>query len=127
MLDYVKAAVQLYGVCKPEQLVDIYNRQNNDTLSITELSKICNFHLERMQSYQWIDGYLASDYYDSDEKEEFNELLVRIQGKPHYIPDKEELLKHADQFYIEKTPQLMKLRLFILNQLCDDPQLVDSA
>lgn len=125
VLDYVKAAVHLYGICKPEQLIDIYNRQNEDTLSFAELSKICNFHLERMQTYQWIDGYLASDYFDPDDQEEFNELLMRIQGKSHYSPDKEELLKRADDFHLEMTPQLLQLRLFILNQLCDNPQLVD--
>jgi hypothetical protein len=127
VLDYVMAAVNLYGICKPEQIIDIYNRQNDDTLSITELLKICNFHLERMHRFHWIDGYLASDYFDDDDLEEFNELLMRIQGKPNYIPNKEKLLKYADDLHLEMTPQLLQLRLFILNQLCDDPQLVDSA
>jgi len=126
VLRYVEVTINLYGVCRPELLIDIFNEQNDHNLSMSELEEICEIHLVRMQTFQWIHGYLASDYFELDDLQEFHGLLMNIQNKPRYVPDKEELLKHADDLYYEKTPQLMQLRMYILNQLCDDSELVDE-
>ena len=126
VLKYVDAAVNLYGVCTPEQLLNIYNDQNGQSLTMAELEEITHFHLNRMQLYERIDGYFASHYFDSDSIHELQGLLKRIRNKPLYIPGKEEFLKHSENHYYEKTPQLLQLRLFILNQLCNNAKLVDE-
>lgn len=126
VLRYVTAAVNLYGVCTPELLLDIYNGQNDQSLNMADLMKITYFHLSRMQHYLYIDGYLASQYFESDNLNELHDLLKRIQNKPRYIPRKEEFLKYSESHYYEMTPQLLQLRLFILNQLCDNAKLVDE-
>jgi hypothetical protein len=126
VLQYVNAAVNLYGVCTPELLLDIYNDQNEQRLSLEHLKEITDFHLMRMQQYLLIDGYYASQYFDDDNLGELHDLLKQIQNKPRYIPHKEEFLKHSGNHYFEMTPQLLQLRLYILNQLCDDAELVDT-
>jgi hypothetical protein len=126
VLQYVTAAVNLYGVCTPELLLDIYNDQNDESLSLADLMEITDFHLRRMQLYLYIDGYFTSQYFDSGNLGELHDLLKRIRNKPRYIPSKGELLKHSENHYYEMTPQLLQLRLFILNQLCDDAELVDD-
>lgn len=39
------------------------------------------------------------------------------QGKPYYIPDKEELLRYADVGYFDETPELAALRAFLIDTL----------
>jgi len=126
VLQYVSAAVNLYGVCNPELLLDIYHDQNNQGLRMEDLEEITDFHLRRNQHFLRIDGYYMSQYFDDDTSGEIRDLLRRTQNKPRYIPDKKEFLKYSDDQYFEMTPQLLQLRLFILNQLCDDNELVDT-
>ncbi|MFC3342160.1 YecA family protein [Paenibacillus abyssi] len=125
VLQYIQAVVHLYGVCKPELLIEIFNNQNHEKLHMSELLHIANFHLRRSQTYCWMDGYLANSYFDSA-PDEFETLLRKIENKPRYVPNNEELLRYEDDFYFEMTPQLMQLRLFILNQLNDNSVLADN-
>ena len=46
------------------------------------------------------------------------------EDKPHYIPERGELLKYADSAYFEWTPQLEVLQSFILEEMCDDKEIV---
>ncbi|WEK54600.1 MAG: SEC-C metal-binding domain-containing protein [Candidatus Cohnella colombiensis] len=125
VLQYVSAAVNLYGVCTPELVLDIYNGQNEQHLSMLDLEEVTDYHLNRMQDYIRVDDFFVSQYFEDDNQDEFRELLRSIQNKPRYIPNKEQFLKYSDDLYFEMTPQLLQLRLFILNQLCKDAELVD--
>jgi hypothetical protein len=37
--------------------------------------------------------------------DEYDEMVAQQQGKPYYIPPREELLRYADEFYYEPTKQ----------------------
>ena len=43
----------------------------------------------------------------------FMETKRSQQDKPYYVPDKKHLLKYADSFYSEDTPEKLKLRAFL--------------
>ncbi len=122
---YILAMTNLYGAFKADMLVEVFNKQNQTKIDIGEFL-IIYLHLARRDEQFYLHGdYIISDYFLYDAMDEFEELLDDIKGKPYYIPEKNELLKFADDNYFEMTPQLTALKKFILNELCTDRQLVD--
>ncbi|MNJ40716.1 hypothetical protein D3C77_356160 [compost metagenome] len=81
----------------------------------------------RQQSFFMLKGYIVNSYLAPEESPgELEELLIQIKDKPQYVPERNELLKYADEFYFEMTPQLMKLRAYILKEICRDTEMVDD-
>ncbi|MEF2967708.1 SEC-C metal-binding domain-containing protein [Paenibacillus sp. M1] len=130
VLKYLLALTNLYGVYTPDKLLDIFNGQNAaEPLSKTELEAYIGQFLQREQKFvlEEESGYLVDSGLAHYGKEgELEALLQQIQGKPHYVPDKDELLKYADDGYFEFTPQLAALKNYVLEHLCDDVNLVDG-
>lgn len=113
--NYLMAAINLYGIIEPAKLTEIYNRQNSQA-SITEeglLQQLNQFLLRTDQYFELRQGYIAS--LDMEDKE-FEDLQGKVQGKPYYVPEAQELLKYADQDYFEMTPQLTALREFVTKE-----------
>ncbi|CAM4486026.1 SEC-C metal-binding domain-containing protein [Paenibacillus phoenicis] len=115
LYNYLMAAINLYGIIAPAKLTEIYNAQNSHA-SITEedlLQQLNQFLLRTDQYFELRQGYIAS--LDMEDKE-FDELKGKVQGKPYYVPEAQELLKYADQDYFEMTPQLTALREFVTKE-----------
>ena len=45
--------------------------------------------------------------------DEYDEMVAQQQGKPYYIPPREELLRYADEFYFEPTKQTRAFRDYL--------------
>jgi hypothetical protein len=122
---YINAVINLYGVCKPEKLIEIFNDQNDKKLTELEFMEIYGVQSGRERVYSMNRGYLIGDYFDYSTEEEFEELLERTKDKPYYVPDKAEFLKYSDSGYYENIPQLSQLKAFVLQNLCKDEKLVE--
>lgn len=96
--DYAKAAVNLYGIIKGEDLVDIFNKQNTDQTTKEEIYILllplvlkegwyC-FYKEYIVHYVFFDNFDHVDY-----------LLNHQENKPRYIPDREEFLNYSSDYY----------------------------
>src|SRR5690606_10642720 len=125
VIAYIKAAINLYGVCKPEKLIEIFNDQNDNKLTEEEFMEIYWVQADEERIYRLDRGYLIGDYFDYSTEEEFEELLERTKNKPYYVPEKTELMRYSDSGYYEKIPQLSKLKAFVLQNLCKDERLVE--
>ncbi|MDN4066569.1 SEC-C metal-binding domain-containing protein [Paenibacillus vini] len=128
VFDYLLAMSNLYGIYTPDKLLEIYNGQNaSDPLEQEELDELIKQFLQREQNFVLEEGYLINVglVYNSEEGE-LQSLLQEIQGKPHYVPDKTELLKYADDGYFEMTPQLVSLKAYVLDRMSDDEEMVDA-
>mgnify|MGYP001333919323 CR=1 FL=1 len=123
---YILAAMNLYGVCSYDQLIAIYNAQNEEQLDEAAFARICDLLTRREQSWHAEDGRLIADYYDEDNQEELTELLASVADRPYYIPDKKEFLRYAEYGYYEETPQLTELEQYILQHLCGDEGIVED-
>ncbi|MFD0869604.1 MULTISPECIES: YecA family protein [Paenibacillus] len=124
VLQYCLAAVNLYGYVEIKRLFELYIEQNQDPLNEEEFKGIIFFHLARPQSFWMEQGYLISDYFrDFDD---LKELMDSTLFKPYYTPDRETFLKYAESDYFEMTPQLNKLKKFILKNLSRDRELVED-
>lgn len=124
---YIKALANLYGVCKLDKVIEIFNAQNERELDENEIVDVYDLTSNREKEWYLNHGYIISSYFDSeDQGEEFEALLEKSKHKPYYIPHQTELLNYADSGYFEETPQLASLQAFILQHLCKDKQLVED-
>lgn len=100
VLDYCKAAVNLYGIVEMEHLLRLFNQQNEETLQYRELLQVLKL-ADRQEScpIKWEDEYLFDTEIDW---EIFDILLEQQEGKPYYVPSKQEFLKYSDFYYCEK-------------------------
>lgn len=111
VIQYILACVNLYGFIEHPDLLRIYNEQNERALSGIELRTV----LTNLEYPNPLVKYNVSLYKDAFVHKEIEGLRFNggffqsIQGKPLYVPEKEELLRYADKSYYEKTSHQEKL------------------
>lgn len=121
--NYFDAASNLYARISLRMLYKIYNSQNppvsqEDFLAAAEIIshekrpysvlRPCVFHKDAGASQPMDQEVVAEHLYMVDDEDYY--ILERAQeGKPWYIPGREEFLKYTDSFYTEKPPQLLAL------------------
>jgi len=101
--DYIIALCNLYGMVHKKKVVDIYNMQNTEKITLKEVESIQE-KLPKEIDEAWIDVHQG--YFVSSSILEHREFLYYIRekgSKPYYIPEKEELLNYLDGFYFEKN------------------------
>lgn len=110
LIDYIKAITNLYGIIHKDKLIEIYNGQNEEQISAKELRKIMNKSLA-FDCFAFIHG----DHFVrlSIEPETCEAMLGIQKGKPHYIPEREELLKYTDLDYFEASQEYEELQEFL--------------
>lgn len=121
---YITAMASLYGALPPDKLIEVFNAQNDEPISEEEFWCLYNAFTTRKQPFGMRLHHIVSDYFRDDA--ELRTLLERAQGKPYYIPEKDELLKYSESCYFEMTPQLIALKGYILKNISRDRELVDQ-
>lgn len=127
--EYAMAAVSLYGAIKQQELVDIFNLQNEDKTDIDELFPSLIRFSTTGHGYCFYDEYIAEDSFEEDDFEDLFEFMDAASAHPRYLPEKEEFLKYADYDYYEQTPQVLALKNYI-GKVCPgcekDPLIADD-
>jgi len=103
---YIIALTNLYGQVSPSIVAEIYNSQNEqktDSLEVEAQLKE-DFSLHYIYSYE--DHFVHESLMGFDDFERIERLR---EGKPTYVPEKEELLKYSDMDYFEEPEQYQKL------------------
>lgn len=126
---YAMAAVSLYGAIKQQDLVDIFNMQNEDKTDIDEMFSCLIRFVAVSHGYCFYDEYIVDDSFAENDFEDFFEFVDVAASKPRYLPEKEEFLRYADYDYYEQTPQTLALKNYIgkVFPMCrKDPLLADD-
>lgn len=106
---YIIALCNLYGMVHKKKVMDIYNMQNTEKITLKDVENLQE-NLPKEVDEAWIDVHQG--YFVSSSILEHREFLYYIRekgSKPYYIPEKEELLKYVDGFYFEKTKEYHQL------------------
>ncbi len=132
---YFAAFANLYGIMPLYRALRIIQKQNQELeLSEEEFLSFVS-EIEQEEHFYIIAG--AEDIYiDVDEPtppmkreiiaehlcavddfDSYDKLCAEQDGKPFYIPEKEELLKYQDNLYIEETKQSLALGAFLRDRL----------
>lgn len=114
---YILSFTNLYGVFSKELLIAVYNSQNKGNLTLDDFEAVLDMHLSRQQPFYELDEFILDQYFDRDNLDEMEKILEGIEELTYYIPEKKDLLKYADDNYFEITPQLKKLKTFIINKM----------
>ncbi len=123
---YLKICINLYGAVRKKKFVEIFNHYNEEKLNQAEFSEILNYILSRQQPFFQDEDFIASDYFDSENYDELDFILVDNDGISYYMPPKEKFLKYEDEGYFEFTPQIQKLKDYIIKNMCKDEEKVNN-
>lgn len=124
---YFAAAANLYARIPLRKLHDIYNNQNeplseSDFLQVAELISHEHHHYavlgrevfwEDAEPSQPLDRELVASHLYEIGYDYYYEAEAKQEGIKYYIPSKEELLKYADEWYIEHTSQVAAMERYL--------------
>jgi len=96
-----------------DKVLEIYNSQNEDQVSIRDVEKILSNPSEELK-----DSFALThkDYFVMEaiiENDEFELMQRKKADKPYYIPKRDELLKYVDDGYFEKSKQCSDLLAYL--------------
>ena len=132
LFDYFSAMAALYEVLPLRDAFDIISRQNEGLVTLEEF--VAFSEIARHEEHEY---YILSvdELYAGEEKgepidrtivhesllefgyDEYYAVAQAQQGKPLYVPTKEELLRYKDFLYFEVTPQTRAMREFLCKKL----------
>lgn len=121
ILEYIRATTNLYGIVSLEKVVEIYNQQNEKGISLEDLNcfkQIQGEHFEYMEECFVHEAIFVDD--------SFSRLKAEQANKPYYIPSKKNLLKYADDSYVERTKEYKELYTYIQENMVRDPEKADE-
>ncbi|WP_156779691.1 hypothetical protein [Desulforamulus reducens] len=115
VMDYIQALTNLYGVVHKDKVQEIYNQQNDDKIDDKSMEYIIKEKKDYLINHRQITVHkdyfvylsimVAGSYFDEE--------LRAKEGKPYYIPEKEELLKYKDVNYFEVNKEYEELLQFL--------------
>lgn len=117
--DYIVSLTNLYGIVHKEKVMEIYNEQNSDSVSVAHIDRVMREDAEELKKGF---SYIVGDYFVHETImifEDIDDVLRERMGKPFYVPRKNELLKYKDSFYFEKNKYYRRLFRFVLKNLTD--------
>jgi hypothetical protein len=96
---YARAAVNLYGVIPAKELAEIFSKQNTEQTTADEVcSLLLPLALKKNPWYCFYKGNIVH-YWAIEDFTIADNLLSHHANKPRYVPDKDEFLKFAEQWY----------------------------
>lgn len=118
--EYIIALTNLYGVVSKEKILEIYNEQNEEPLTLKVLESFLDKKKDELiEAFAYpIGRYVVHQAIWFTESLE--EMLNEKRGKPYYIPEKKELLKYVDGNYFEKTKEYLALLTFVQRHFLED-------
>lgn len=113
LIEYTIALTNLYGLVHKDLLKDIYNSQNDDQASNSNIEELLINPPKKLENafiYPYKEYFVHEAVLINDE---VNLLISKKGSKPYYIPNKIELLKYVDEIYFEKTKAYKKLIVYL--------------
>lgn len=110
---YIIALTNLYGLVHKEKVLEIYNKQNEEPITLGNVDyylKIANGELERDFVYTYQDHFVHESILMFDE---FDLVQAKKANKPYYVPSQKELLRYSKSSYFEKNQQYKALLAYV--------------
>jgi len=116
---YIIALTNLYGMVHKDLVVEIHNSQNDKKVSKVDVELAINNSLKELED-EFV--YIHENYFVHEaimEYDEFQIMLSKKANKPHYVPNKNELLKYVDEMYIDKNKEYKSLVNYVNENFFD--------
>ena len=117
---YIIALTNLYGALRKEKVLEIYNLQNEDQLTMDDL----NIFLDEKED-ELVDNFVYPEgcffVHQAIASTDSLQYMIREKAdKPYYIPKKDKLLYYTNDNYFEKTEEYFDLLQYINKYLIND-------
>ena len=114
---YGRAAAELYGVIKVNDIIYIFNSQNAEQTTIFEFIKAVSGTNDVFGDPIIKKKYLYNSIFDDAPWEEIMYFVNEAAQKPRYIPPKEEMLAAGEIPYIPETTQTIAVERFLTDDI----------
>lgn len=121
---YTLALLNLYGVYRVEQLVDIWNMYNKDKISIEDAKEYVDAMIMRQSDFWCENGYVISSLIE-DEKQ-YRSLIKNASRFPYFLPTKSDMSFYSDIEQSLTSAYFKKIEEFIRNENIVDESMVDG-
>jgi preprotein translocase subunit SecA len=122
LTQYIIALSNLYGMVHKDKVVEIYNSQNEDQVSLIDVEEFISRSPKELED-AFIESY--KDHFVHEvimDNDEFDLMLRKKRDKPYYVPKKNELLKYVDEGYFEKSKQYNTLLKYVKKNFFKDDE-----
>ena len=122
LIKYIIALTNLYGLVNKDLVLEIYNTQNDEKISILDIEKQLEDPPEELED-SFI--YPYKNYFVHEvilEFHEFDLMISKKTNKPHYIPNRKELINYVDEEYFEKNIQYKRLLNYMRKSFSNIPK-----
>ncbi|BBF45448.1 hypothetical protein lbkm_4215 [Lachnospiraceae bacterium KM106-2] len=123
--DYTAALIKLYGVVTINQIVDIFNAQNEEAVTKEEVKEVYKRGEERGHYYTLKRTTFIHETVTMDENG-YDKLVAAQEGKPAFVPEKTELVKYADDNYVRQSNEYLVLRAQIIKYITQNEVVADN-
>lgn len=107
---YIIALTNLYGQVPSSKVLEIYNGQNEEQISIDDVEVYFDEDLSKNYVYAYKDHFVHETIIVH---KDFKSMLKKKADKPYYVPVKKELLKYVNSIYYEKSKQYWDLHKYV--------------
>lgn len=128
IFNYIRAFNNLYGLYEADVLIDTFNKQNEGTgiLPITlEEFEYCIHKYNMFNESVSYDGVNIICGALCMFEEDYKKVAEGQKDKEYYIPDKEQLLKYSNEYYIKKTKYYEDLYKYFMKTI-NNKSIVDE-
>lgn len=113
IVQYARACVNLYGCIPLAEFIALFNAQNEQLLDENEVYETLLAYITEDSAFFLWDELLLSSFVALGDSSDVKAFLKITDGKPRYIPEKEELLKYSDDFYYAQTIYTERLKNYL--------------
>lgn len=124
LFTYTLALVNLYGVYKVEQLVDLWNLYNKDKVTIEDVQKYIDAMMMRQMDFWCEKGYVISNLIEDENQ--YNNLMKAASRYPYFIPKKSDITFYSEIEQSLSSVYFKKLEEFIRNLNIVDESMIDG-
>lgn len=115
--DYANASMALYGLVKVEELVELFNMQNNDFSNYEEMKSVIEKFSNNGAEYCLYNDYVVSRAFEENNFDDVERFADIIYANPRYTPSRSEFLKYSDYDYYEITSQIIALKKYLVEKM----------
>ena len=120
VFNYFRACMNLYGIIEAEFFCQLFSEQHKDQdeFTLKELMYYLNkynIHNSEIVYYNNLLVHESLCMYEGD----IDDILEGREGKEYFVPQKEELLKYSNGYYIKKTKYYEDLEKYLIKHLKD--------
>lgn len=126
LIDYIAAATAFYGVISMEKIGQLFEGHTGIGFSRGNVRKFAEMEEAALIARFAVPRGNWFVYESIDDSGELETYLDRTHGKRYYVPEKDEMLRYGDQFYIPMTEEVQALQAFLTDQLGADEELAED-